>query len=119
MNLPVVDAHREGVNPYGSFAVDDHLAKIMFDSQDAKYASEEMLCIVDCMESDQVSSKNAFWDGSAPFRRERAEHVVRWEGCVEEESDRQIRHLLSQELREKHEVIVVDRDSVVWLDDFQ
>src|SRR6266566_5853547 len=31
-NLLVVDAHREGVNPYGSFPVDEHLAKIMFDS---------------------------------------------------------------------------------------
>ena len=114
-----MDAHREGVNPYGSFPVDQHLAKIMFDSQDAEYASKEVLCVVDRVESNQVSSKNAFQYGSSPFRREGAEHVVRWEGCVEEESDGKIRHLLSQELREKHEMIIVDPDSVVWLDHFQ
>src|SRR5438309_6430324 len=119
MNLPVVNAHREGVDLHRSLPVDEHLAKIVFDSQDAEYASEEMLCIVDCMESNQVSSKNAFQYGSPPFRRERSEYVVRWEGGVEEESDGKIRHLLSQELREKHEMVVVDPDSVVWLDHFQ
>src|SRR5947209_19863577 len=96
MNLPVVNAHREGVDLHRSLPVDEHLAKIVFDSQDAEYASEEVLCVVDCVESDQVSSKNAFQYGSPPFRREGAEQVVRWEGCVKKESDGKIRHLLSR-----------------------
>ena len=35
---------------------------------------------------------------------------------MEKESDRQVRHFLSQQLREKHEMIVVDPDGVVGLD---
>ncbi len=39
-----------------SLPVDEYLAEVVFDSQNAKYASEEVLCVVDCVESDQVSS---------------------------------------------------------------
>ena len=39
MNLPVVNAHREGVDLHRSLPVDEYLAKIVFDSQDAEYAS--------------------------------------------------------------------------------
>src|SRR6266849_8076244 len=82
-NLPVVDAHWERVDLHRSFPVDEHLAKIVLNSQNAKYASEEMLSVVDCMESDQVSPKNPFQYGPTPSRRECAEHVVRGEWCVE------------------------------------
>src|SRR2546428_9542527 len=65
-NLPVVDAHRKGVNFHRSFTVDEHLAKIMFNSQDAKYASEKMLRVVDGVESDQVSSQDTLQNRLAP-----------------------------------------------------
>src|SRR5713226_4042639 len=65
-NLSVVNAHRECVHLRSSLPVDEYLAEVVFDSENAKYASEKMLCVVDCVESDQVSSKDAFQYGSAP-----------------------------------------------------
>src|SRR5690349_22340306 len=66
-NLRVVDAHREGVNLHRSLPVYEHLSKIVFDSQNAKYASEKVLSIVDRMESDQVGSQDAFQNGPTPL----------------------------------------------------
>src|SRR5712692_5753748 len=112
-NLPVVDAHRERVNPYCSFAVYDCLAKIVFDSKDAEYASEKVLCVVDCVESDQIGSNHAFQYIPAPSCREGAEHVIRREWGVQEETDGDVGHCFSQESWEKHEMVIVDPDSVV------
>src|SRR5260370_41832360 len=63
-NLSVVNAHRECVHLRSSLPVDEYLAEVVFDSQNAKYASEEVLCVVVCVESDKVGTENPCQYGS-------------------------------------------------------
>src|SRR6266511_3432141 len=67
-DLSVVDTHGKGVHPDRTLPVDQELAEVVVDSEDTEYASEEVLRVVDRMESYKVSSKDALQDLPAHSR---------------------------------------------------
>src|SRR5213083_851696 len=86
-DLSVVDAHGKGVHPDRPLPVDQELAEVVVDSEDTEYASEEVLRVVDRMESYKVSSKDALQDLPAHSCGYGTEDVIGGKGSVEEEAD--------------------------------